>query len=302
MRSWRRRVLFVAFALALPLLANALRAALLIWLAARGLLDPQAVVLHFTYGLGFTGILLSLLMLLAWLMRERSLPQERLTFMAHRPVRRWPLFTAMLAVSVLAFLPFLVRVSSPAVAAGSVRLPDPTVAGSWSKAPPSPELRASADLVGASGHSATAWSGEGSRIELLLLYYRQEWQGVEAVGSLPRSLLESRWTEIGQRRSRLRLDSSEIDVPGRVQERAGEHRIVWTMYWVNGRVIANPLAAKVAQIAGRLLARRSGAARVELTLIGETAINEPEAVANHFLADLQPMGRLLENADLQVTN
>jgi hypothetical protein len=74
------------------------------------------------------------------------------------------------------------------------------------------------------------------------------------------------------------------------------------MYWVNGRFIASPLAAKLAQTIDRLLARRSGAARVELGLIGEAALSEPEAVANHFLADLQPMGRLLENADLQVTN
>ena len=302
MRSWRRRVLFVAFAVALPLLANALRAALLIWLAARGLLDPQAVVLHFTYGLGFTGVLLSLLMLLAWLMRERSLHQESLTFAAHWPVRRWPLFTAMLAVSLLAFLPFLVRASSPAVAAGSVRLPDPTVAGSWSQAVPSPELRATADLAGGNAHSVTAWSGEGSRIELLLLYYRQEWQGAEAVGSVPSSPLESTWTETGQRRSRLRLDGREIDVPGRVQERAGEHRIVWTMYWVNGRFIANPLAAKLAQTIDRLLARRSGAARVELGLFGEAALSEPETVANRFLADLQPIGRFFDHADLQLTN
>jgi exosortase A len=148
-RSWRRRILFLAIAIALPLSANAVRAVLLIWLAANGLLDPQAAVLHFTYGLGFTGVLLSLLMLLAWFMRERSVHPEPFAFVSHRPVRRVPVMTVMLAVSFLAFLPVLVRSSSAGLPARALQLRNPIVAGSWAISTPGAETLATRDAAGA---------------------------------------------------------------------------------------------------------------------------------------------------------
>jgi EpsI family protein len=139
----------------------------------------------------------------------------------------------------------------------------------------------------------TAWTSEGARIELLLLYYAQERQGREAIGSLTPLSVPSGWTEVGQRDGRLNLDGAEVDVAGRVQERGGEHEIVWTFYWVDGRFTGSAVAAKLMQTVQKLLARRRGAARVQLALIGEGALNEPEAVANRFLADIQPLGRQL---------
>jgi len=301
-RTWRRRVVFIGISIALPLIANALRAALLIWLAARGLLDPKAAVLHFTYGLGFTGILLSLLMLLAWFMRERSFHPAASTFAPRWPVRHVPIVTAMVAVSFLAFLPVLVRASSVVDAHGPLRLNDPTVRGSWVKTAPSPESIATAELAGADAHSVTAWTSEGARIELLLLYYAQERQGREAIGSLTPLSVPSGWTEVGQRDGRLNLDGAEVDVAGRVQERGGEHEIVWTFYWVDGRFTGSAVAAKLMQTVQKLLARPRGAVRVQLALIGEGALNEPEAVANRFLADIQPLGRQLRQGRFRVTN
>src|SRR4029078_310898 len=187
------------------------------------LLDPKAAVLHFTYGLGFTGILLSLLMLLAWFMRERSFHPAAPTFAPRWPVRHVPIVTAMVAVSFLAFLPVLVRASSVVDAHGPLRLNDPTVRGSCVKTAPSPESIATAELAGADAHSVTAWTSEGARIELLLLYYAQERQGREAIGSLAPLSVPSAWTEVGQRDGRLKLDGAEVDVAGHVQERGGEH-------------------------------------------------------------------------------
>ncbi len=294
MHEWRRRLPFLAIAVALPLAANALRSVILIWLAAQGTLDPEAAALHLTYGLGFTGVLLALLMLLAWAMRQPRRRAEPVSVAPRRPGAPLPMLAAAMAVSLLALLPGVVTAAGTTAEAAPVRLTAPSVRGGWAEVRPSPELLETAALAGADANLAAAWSGETSRIELLVLYYERERQGAEAVGATALSASESSWTEVGQRPASLTLGDIEIRANGKVQERAGERRIVWTWYWVDGWFTANAVAAKLAQIGPRLLARPSAAARLQLTLHGEGAFGEPQAVLDRFLTDLEPIGAVLQ--------
>ncbi len=296
MRSWRRRLFFLGVAVALPLAANALRAAILIWLAARGTLDPAAAALHLTYGMGFTGVLLALLMLLAWAMREPPARAEPITVAPRRSAAPLPMVAAAAVVGLLALLPSAIAAASVAAEEYPVRLVAPVARGGWVDATPSPEAIETAALAAADASLAAAWTSEASRIDLVILYYRRERQGAEAVGAAPPSPLAASWTEIGQQPARLALGETEIDVTGRVQERAGERRIVWTWYWVDGRFTGNTIAAKLMQIGGRLLARPPEAARVQIVLSGESVRAEPDRVLGRFLADLEPIGPFLERA------
>ncbi|HXV24706.1 MAG TPA: EpsI family protein, partial [Alphaproteobacteria bacterium] len=295
LRSWPRRLLFLAVAAMLPLAANALRSALLIWLAARGMLDPASAALHLTYGLGFTSLMLIFMMMLAWCLRETPTPPEPVPMASRRSAPPLQILAAALAIALLAFLPGTIT-ASPSPPVGPPRLATPSVGGGWTQEALSAELLEKAALAGANASLAAAWSSEDARIELLILYYRRERQGAEAVGADLPSPLAASWTEIDARRARISLGDGRVETLARYQERAGARRIVWTWYWADGRFTGNAFIAKLRQIAARLLRRPDASARLQLALSGPAAQGDPQMIVDRFLADLGPIGPLLEQA------
>ncbi len=295
LRSRSRRLVFLAVAAILPLAANALRSALLIGLAARGMLDPASAALHLTYGLGFTSIILILLMVLAWSMREAPAAPEPTPMASGRPAPPLRILAAALPVTLLAFLPGTITgATSPPVE--PPRLATPSVGGGWTQEAASAELLEKAALAGADATLAAAWSGEDALIELLILYYRRERQGAEAVGADLPSPLAASWTEIDARRTLINLRDGSVEALAGHQQRAGAHRIVWTWYWVDGRFTGNAFTAKLRQIAARLLHRADASARLQLVVSGPAARGEVQGIVDRFLAELGPIGPLLETA------
>jgi EpsI family protein len=195
----------------------------------------------------------------------------------------------------LGLLP-LASIGSAAVSQGPVRLASPHIGDGWVEALPSEELLEAAAQSRADATLPRAWTGDGARIELLLLYYRHERQGTEAVGTNTSPLPPDSWRDIGQIPARLPVDGKPIDALGRLHERAGDRRTVFTWYWADGRFTANGFAAKLRQVRARLFGRSDASARLQLILSGAASQSEMESVLGRFLADLEPMGPLLEQA------
>lgn len=129
--AWWRRFLFLALALAVPILGNALRAASVIYLEQQGLFDATTLFGHLTYGLGFTSVLIAVLLLLAYAMRDRDVPP----LLANSPpapavsTARTPAF-AVLAV-LLAAAPALWLGLSPGTTGKTIALSEPNIGKNW---------------------------------------------------------------------------------------------------------------------------------------------------------------------------
>ena len=210
LRSWRRRLLLLATAVLLPLVANALRSALLIWLAARGVLEVKSAAMHLTYGLGLTGILLAALMLLAWLLRESRRPMKLAPVGFAKPGSPVVILASAATVALLALIPATLRGHEPI--AHPVELALPQVGGEWRADEPGADLLDRAALGGADGRLAGAWRSQSARIELLLHYYARERQGSEAVGQDP---VSPGWVDVGGLPVRLTLDGQTIEAEAR---------------------------------------------------------------------------------------
>jgi EpsI family protein len=292
LRSWWRRLLLLAVAAILPIAANALRSAILIWLAARGWLDPQSAAMHLTYGLGLTGIVLALLMLLAWLLREPQVRSGTGQIGFARPGAPLKMLAGAAAVALFAVLP--ITLMRHEAVAGPAVLPKPRLEGEWRSEQPGAEPLERAAAAGAGAHLAAAWRSPSARVELLLLYYARERQGAEAAGGEHVPPSASAWTEIGARPVHLNLKGQEIEAVALLQRRAGERRVVCTFYWVGGEFAGSALAAKLLQIRTRLLGRDAPSVRVQLFVTGEDQLG---ALAD-FLGDLEPLGPLLHRTGM----
>jgi exosortase/archaeosortase family protein len=211
LRSWRRRLLLLGVAAILPIAANALRSAILIWLAARGWLDPQSAAMHLTYGLGLTGILLALLMLLAWCLREPPALSAPAQIGFASPGAPLKMLAGAGAVALFAVLP--ITLMRHEAAAGPAHLPEPRLQGEWRSEQPGAELLERAAAAGAGARLAAAWRNETARVELLLLYYARERQGAEAAGGEHVPPSASTWTDVGVKPIRLNLKGEEIGAP-----------------------------------------------------------------------------------------
>lgn len=290
MRSWRRRLLFLAIAALMPLIANALRAAILIWLEARGTLDPGSAALHLTYGLGFTGLLLALLMVLAWAMRE---PPARIHFPALPAMRSAApamILLSAAAASALALMPLSGAPRETGAASAPAPLARPGLGGGWAQAVPDAELLQAAAAAGVDASLAAAWERQSSRAELLILFYRQERQGAEAVGGG-----ESGRITLGEVPVRLALGEHEIEATARLEDRGGQRFVSCTWFWVDGTFTASAVGAKLRQIRSRLLGQAAPMARLQLTFTGGE-FDRPEEAFATWTSQLQPVGPILERA------
>jgi EpsI family protein len=287
LRSWRRRLLLLATAVLLPLGANALRSALLIWLAARGVLNVPSAAMHLTYGLGLTAILLAALMLLAWLLRERTQRMKLAPVGFAKPGSPVVILASAGTVALLALMPATILGHEPP--ARPVELAQPQVRGEWREEPADADLLDRAALAAADGRLVAAWRNQSARVELLLHYYARERQGAEAAGEEP---LSSGWADVGAVPVRLTLEGQAIEAQARRLSRAGERRVSCTLFWVGGRFTGSAAEAKLIQIGLRLTGRAAPTARLELVVAAPDELDALKA----FLANLQPVDALLQSA------
>ena len=131
-----------------------------------------------------------------------------------------------------------------------------------------------------------AWRRGASRAELLILLYRQERQGAEAVGGLD----QSRLTNHAELPVRLSLAGAEVNATARLEEHAGRRQASCSWFWVDGAFTASSFGAKLRRIRLRLLGRAAPTARLQLILSGEQTEHPQAAIALK-----QGFGRLIRS-------
>lgn len=256
-RSLARRAFFVLLSLAVPIVANWLRAYMIVMIGHFSSMKYAAGVDHLIYGWLFFGVVMFLLFWVGSFWREDHLaPKTTTTSPSVMAIDR-PAWPAIVTITV--------------VSAGVVMMP-PLVASyrqGKSYRPPLlqvvPGYGAWQSGAGSLNDWAPRFSNPGNRIrqvygsdtqrvELYIGYYRNQRRSAQLISS-ENSLVRSNdnvWRIASERRHVLTLDNDQIPLVETQLRSHTSRLLVWHWYWIDGQYTANPYWAKLLQAKSQL--------------------------------------------------
>lgn len=295
-RSLKRRLIFVGFSILVPLVANWLRAYMIVMLGHYSDNTLAVGVDHLIYGWIFFGVVMMILFMIGMRWREDvdgAPPQE-----AGSPVpaaaRPAGFVLAALAAASIASAPHaalaLLEEDAPPLPALAAA---PLAAGGWqlvdaglSRWRPAFENPAATLDV--------ALEKEGRRVGVFVAYYRQQGYEREMISStnvLVRSGDEA-WAVAGRGQAqavlggqRVTLNTATLRSKGAVLGDDGASRLrVWHAYWIDGRIVASDPVGKLWLAFGRLRGRGDDAAAIFIA----AAQTDGDALLTDYLATAGP--------------
>jgi exosortase A len=290
--SWRRRALFMAAALALPVLANGVRAWGTIYVAH--LTDARAAegFDHVVYGWLFFGVVIALLMAGGWRWFDRPAGApwfDPRVVEPVLPVQRYPIGGVAAGALAIAAAPmaWLALADARGTAEiGAVSLP---VVPGWRQVPgeASPEWRARFDGADAvlTAHYADA---SGARVDIVVAHYARQREGREMVGYGQGAIDPAgpwRWADNSAPVAN--GTAFRIMAPGPVE------REVAAFYRIGGITTGSGLRVKLETLKMRLTGGSQRAAAILVSAVDHDK-GDARAAINRFLAALGPVDRLAE--------
>lgn len=300
-RSLWRRALFIGLSIVVPIIANGLRAYMIVMIGHTSDMALATGVDHLIYGWLFFGLVMFIMFWIGSYWREDEAPvaadvmaTKAGATAANSPAARPVLGVAIAAVLVCAAWPALGVLSdkaahnpAPVSLDGKRLASNPTGMPSWSPNYMAPD----ATLKG-------AYSVNGSPVELTVLYYRNQGPDKRLISSVNRVdnrkegfqhvASSGRVEEIGTRQLKLRET--------RVKGPQGNY-LVWHWNWVDGRFTANDYVGKLWQAQAKLMMHGDdGAALMVATPVGEHPESARAALRAFLGANLAPLESTLEAA------
>jgi len=271
--SYRRRVQFIGLALLVPLVANWVRAYMIVMLGHLSNNKIAAGVDHIIYGWVFFGVVIGMMFFIGARWSDpagtpaaardaapvpAAQPAGAAAWLAHG-------LAIGLAVLVMAGTQLASRQLGPADQTGAApRLALPAAAGGWSAEEPSATAWTPA-FKGARAVASKTYRKGDEAVTVWVGYYRDQTYDNKLVTStnvLAEASAESDWAQMNHGARALSLPSGDFKVQvADVQATlgstgaAGQRLRAWQVYWVGGRFIAGDSRARLQLALDRLLGR-----------------------------------------------
>jgi exosortase A len=312
-RSYRRRIGFMLVSLVVPIVANWVRAYIIVMLAHLSSNQIAVGADHLIYGWAFFGFIIFIMFAIG---ARWSEPHEasagagtgaRAAPRAHAPKPGWArgVRVTALAGTVIALLPHLIvgaleRAEGTAPQA-QLELPA-ALSDGWTS--DDARLVAWAPVFGnPSAKAAQTYTGSAGTVGVHIVYYRGQ--------SSDRKLVSSENVLVGTGEREWNLPTTgardiavggqaiavrTAEILGRDRSRIGRrpHLVVWRFYWVDGRFIGGDAQTKIAGVLARLRGRGDEGAGIVLYADGETVAASNAALEAFVQANLGAMNGLLQ--------
>lgn len=296
---WWKRVLFFLFSIGVPIIANGLRAFMIVMIGHLSDMTLAVGVDHLIYGWVFFGIVITIMFMIGAIWRD---PPAPLPLPASGPARaisrgeRLRLFgVLLLAAGVWPLANLALADRDDAVAAVALHPPSP--AGGWTLAADGPHAWDWRPIVvGADGSLyqffAPATPPE-TPVGLYVGVYRTQRQGAELVSTanMMVSQLDKAWSDLAIVPHRVTLPDRELDVQQHSLISSGGRRLlVWSWYRVGDHHTANPYLAKLIEALTRVVGRRGEAAllAVAAPYRDQGGQADAEALLTRFIEEMLP--------------
>ncbi|WP_308921093.1 exosortase A [Janthinobacterium sp. J1-1] len=289
-RSTRRRLAVLACALLVPILANGVRAWLIVMLGHHSDMRLAVGVDHLVYGWLFFGLVMLLLLLLASRWRDR-MPALTLATNQAMPPPHGALRAAVKAAAAC----IVIAAAWPALAWRSEEAPPPERQTTQLALQAPPGLRLvhasapdwSATLAGAPLRLHATYRQGPSEVSLQLAWYAHQARHAELLTHQV-TPFGARWLPLGQQTRSLRLPGRTLQVRETVLAHGGERVLVWRSYQQGGVLTASPALVKLLLARGKLLGMRQDGADIMVSSAYDELAPPPRARLQAFLQAALP--------------
>lgn len=306
-RSYKRRAVFMAVSIAVPIVANWLRAYIIVMLGHLSGNKIAVGVDHILYGWVFFGIVIFVMFMIGsrWSEPDAPAPTGLRVGDTAPAVDSRQMFAAVAAALLVIALPHaalwgLHRIESTA-SAPQLTLPatpspgltlEPRPALAWSPVWENPAVKVDGAYVGAS-----------APVGVFIAYYRGQDADSKLVTGLNGvvGMNDRKWNPVGRStvtvvvagRS-VAFQTTDIQAPQRAEGTGRGHLVAWRVYWIDGRFVAGDAEAKLRNAVGRLRGRGDDGAALVLYADRDSFDDAHEAVRAFAQANLAPLAELLQ--------
>ncbi len=296
-QSASRRVLFIIVSILVPIVANWLRAYMIVML---GHLSGNTVAVgfdHLIYGWVFFGIVIMLMFFIGarWSEPEPDTLPSAVTS-AHSPSHRstslfmlWAITACAAAIVALPQLGLYAIGQRQSTAPVVLAAPSTLAAGWQSAAPAAVPFKPA--FQNPSAEINSNYANQGQTVGLYVGYYRHQSYDRKLVSS--NNVLvtsnDPHWAQVGSGSRQINLGEKPVNlrtanVRASLARGAGSSRLlVWQLYWINGTLTSNDYLAKVYSAAYQLLGRADDSA-VIVVYAPEGQAESPDATLASFMA------------------
>ena len=286
--SWPRRILFVAVSLAVPIIANGIRAYGIVMLAHLGYDHLAFSVDHVTYGFAFLSIVTILLLGFGALLRDSRHPVRLPAF--HQPIaagsaapRRPMLQASCVAVGlaiILSVHSFVDRAKAPPSSlAAALRAPD--VASPWIVDPTAPVW--SPQFHGTDAALHQSYRRSERKVGLHIGYYVYQREGAEAVSDLNAIPGGSEAMVLSAGQRTVPVGGMSVPINELVIVDGNRTFLVWSWYFVSGQNTNSRWLGKLLEMKAVAFGTDRSAAIVAISAEVSDNLEETAALLASFL-------------------
>jgi exosortase A len=288
-----KRLIFIAFSLLVPILANGVRAYMIVMIGHLSDMKLATGVDHLVYGWVFFGIVITLMFAVGAIWRD-PLPDEGPRVASPRAGAAGPLAAALAVAAAAALWAGLGWLADrPVPGAGlPIGLKAPAAAGEWNAyLSPARQWDWRPHVVGADGSGMYFYGSKAAPVSLYLGVYRSSREGAELVSVVNQMSLQevSPWVDKEIVERTVQTPAGPLVVgQHRLGSPRGERLLVWTWYRVGDFHSGEPTRAKLAELTSRLTGgRRDGTLIAVATPAGED-VAAAAAVLQSFVSTMLP--------------
>lgn len=303
--SLLKRVIFIAFAIGIPILANGLRAYIIVMLGHLSDMTLATGVDHLIYGWLFFGLVIFLMFAIGAIWRDPEVSETELDSATAQTTpassRHEPYKAAVIALLAVGLWPILAQVMTSQVPIVPLaRLSAPASMANW-KMTEKEEWQWRPMSLGADKRIDRFYQKEDSRILLSVGQYIAQQQGEEMVNT--QNLLVAPdlagWRVTDSGKFKVKLQGSIIELNTAKISGQGKQLLVWSWFRVDTSYTANPYAAKLYEALAKLSFSKRGGARIAVAIEYDNDVDAAATELERFVESILPA---LENALDRVTD
>jgi EpsI family protein len=293
-KTWKR-LLFVALSVLVPIIANGLRAYMIVMIAHLSDMKLALGIDHLIYGWVFFGLVMLLLFWAGSYWRDDIEPDNASVdvSMASGPARAtrgWIAVSAVAAVVLAGVWPlYAAHLDRSAGQTAVARLETPAPTGGWTLEETAvTNWRPSYDGAAASVFQAYR---KGDRVVVLYVaYYPSQRRGAELVTSTNVMVVQKHpvWSNVGELRRKENLGMEPLSIRQTQLRSTPQRLLVWDWLFISGFELTNPYLAKVLFARNKLLGRRDDGAAIIIATPYDEEPDEAVDTLRQFALEMTP--------------
>lgn len=294
-RSTWRRIIFTILSLIVPVIANGLRAYMIVMIAHLSDMKLALGIDHLIYGWVFFGLVMLLLFWIGAFWRE-DLPQSEgdkpaatPSNVAAIPVRRIVL-SALAAIAIAAVWPgYAAYLKSNVPLPVPIKLEAPAAANGW-RADPAPLSDWQPDYKGSNASLMQTYRKGDKVVSLYIGYYTHQQEGAQLITSTNVIVRQKHpvWNNVGESKRAVTVSSQPLQIMQTKLRSPAQRLLVWNWNRIGDTYTVNAYFAKLLEAKARLLGQHDDATAIILSASYDGDMEAAATVLQEFIGDMLP--------------